>query len=107
MEKKESNHALRYSIRIAGSVTSLSLRRNLVALWLALNSDVSFDKVIGTNPGIKGSLNGQILNFIYKCLGKWEGNTGKGFSDFVSDMMIADILEDDDFKKYREISQYI
>ncbi len=93
IKKSGARHALRYSIRIGGSVTSLSLRRNLVALWLSLN----IEKI-----GLE-DLQGKVSNFIYECLGKWKGDTGKGFSDFVSEMMIADVLDEDDFYKYQEI----
>jgi hypothetical protein len=93
------NTALRYSVRIAGSVTSLSLRRNLVALWLTLNTD----EIVDFNSGVKGSLNGLVLNFIYKCIAKWKKNNGRGLSDFVSDMMIQDIVDSDDYAKYKSI----
>lgn len=95
MKRKE---ALRYSIRISGSVTSISLRRNLVSLWLVLNVE---------NISNMNNLHGLVQNFIYSCLSKWKENNGKGFSDFVSEMMIRDILERKDFKKYKQIFEHI
>lgn len=92
--QKTRNSALRFSIRISGTVTSLSLRRNIVSLWLVLNLE-----------DIEGiDLQGKVSNFIYSCLSKWEKDTGKGFSDFVSDLMIEDILDSEDFDKYKQIA---
>lgn len=99
MKKNIDSTALRYSIRISGSVTSISLRRNLVSLWLTLNTD----DIKEFNSGVKGKLNGLVQNFIYGCLSDWKQDNGKGFSDFVSDMMIKDILDREDFRKYRQI----
>jgi len=93
MTTSKNNSALRFSVRISGTVTSLSLRRNIVALWLSL----SFDKID------KIDLQGKVSNFIYANLSDWKNNTGKGFSDFISEKMIEDILEGDDFNKYRKI----
>ena len=74
--------SLKYSIRISGSVTSLSLRKNIVGLWLTLNEEdaIEFDS------NIKGKLNGVVQNFIYKCLSDWKRHDARGFSDFVSEM---------------------
>lgn len=101
MKRKENNtnKALRYSIRINGSVTSISLRKNLVALWLVLNID-------GVEKSEK-AFNNVVINFIYKCLDKWKGNNGKGFSDFVSVEMIFNILEYEDFALYEEIYEIL
>lgn len=93
VKKKNKESALRFSIRIAGSVTSLSLRRNLVSLWLTLNTQ---DETVGDYQG-------KVSNFIYSCLSKWDKDTAKGFSDFVSEKMIQDILERRDFIKYKRI----
>jgi len=69
MTTSKNNSALRFSVRISGTVTSLSLRRNIVALWLSL----SFDKID------KIDLQGKVSNFIYANLSDWKNNTGKGF----------------------------
>lgn len=103
MEKLNKKDALRYSIRIAGSVTSISLRRNLVSLWLTLNTD----EILKFNSNIQDSLNGKIMDFVYKCLNSWNENNGKGFSEFVSERMIEDILDNEDFERYCKISAYI
>ena len=95
--------SLKYSIRIARSVTSLSLRKNVVGLWLTLNSETLMD----INQNSKGTLNGEVQNFIYKCLSDWNREDGKGFSDFVSEMMIKDILEAEDYTIYSQILLYI
>lgn len=99
----KDNSALRYSIRISGSVTSLSLRRNLVSLWLTLTTD----QVREFNSVAKSNLNGKVLNFIYKCLNEWKEDNGKGLSEFVSEKMIQDILDLEDHAKYKSILIFI
>lgn len=90
---KEKHLALRYSIRISGSVTSISLRRNLVSLWLCLN----IDSVVEID---RGKLQGKVQNFIYSCIDEWKKDNAKGLSDFVSDKMIEDIIDEKDFRNY-------
>lgn len=93
-----SSSTLRFSIRICGTVTSLSLRKNLISLWLTLSYDLT-DKQLSD----KSHLQGLVLNFIYEKLEKWEGESGKGFSDYISESMIEDILELEDIDTYQNI----
>lgn len=92
--KSSKNLALRYSIRIQGAVTSISLRKNLVALWLTLNFDDSLKE---------NNLNNFVLDFIYDSISDWKNDNGKGLSDFISDKIIEDILEKRDFEQYQKV----
>ena len=87
---QKNNESLRFSIRVDGSVTSISLRRNVVSLWL-LFSEITKDKQEA------------ILTFIYDCIDKWENTTAKGLSSYILETMIKDILESDDFRQYQRI----
>jgi len=86
--------AVRIPIRIEGSTTSISLRKNIVALWILLNE-----------IPIKNRKS-KLVDFIYSCLDLWEGESAKGFSDFVSEKMVKGFLEQEDFKEYRKIMEW-
>lgn len=87
--------ALRFSIRVSKRVTSISLRKNIVSLWMVLNGE--------TNAS-KDTMLIMVSDFIYESLDYWNNDTGKGLSDFVSERMIQEILEDEDYQMYRSIS---
>ena len=89
--------SIRFSIRITSkSVTSVSLKKNICSLWLLL-SEVSSNK----NREYKYI----VSNFIYSSLNKWNKDTAKGFSDFITEEMIQEILEKDDFILYSKIKR--
>jgi len=44
-----------------------------------------------------------VTDFIYSSLNSWTGDTAKGFSDFVTERMIQDILEKKDYLEYQNI----
>ena len=91
----QGSKSFRIAVRINGSVTSISMRKNITALWLVL-SDIG-----------KVKQKDFILDFVYSSLDLWNGDTAKGFSDFVSEKMIAQILEKDDYHEYKKILTYI
>lgn len=91
---------LRFSIRVAKRVTSISLRKNIISLWILL-------KETELSEITKDSVNNAVSDFIYDSLNDWNNNNGKGLSDFISERMIQEILEEDDFMTYREISVLI
>ena len=94
INKTNENGSIRFSIRISGSVTSISLRKNIIALWLVMNG-ITDSK----------SFHNYILDFIYKCLSVWQKNDAKGFSDYVSACMIEDLLSGEDFVAYKQVFQ--
>jgi hypothetical protein len=71
---------------------------------LTLSDSLSDSSEDSIDPNI---LSDMLYDFIYSCLNKWKGDNGKGFSDFVSDRMIADILESEDFDQYKQILMHI
>lgn len=89
--KQQLTNSIRVSIRISGGVTSLSIRKNLIALWILLSEVYSKDP------------KEELTEFIYKCLDLWKGDTAKGFSDFVSEKLIQSILETEDYIAYKKI----
>lgn len=83
--------SVRVPIRISGSVTSISLRKNLVALWILLSDMEPKD------------YKSPLTDFIYKCSDSWKENTAKGFSEFISEKLIESILDSNDYVDYKKI----
>ena len=49
-----------------------------------------------------------INTFVYKCLEGWENETGKGLSDFVTELMIEDFLKvGDEYPLYENLMPLI
>lgn len=91
--------SLRFSIRITRkSVSSVSLKKNIVSIWLLL---------VVSNPSLYKKSKKLIMDFIYDSLNYWKKDTAKGFSDFVTERMIQDILEKEDFLEYKKIKDIL
>ena len=91
-KKQKKPESLKYSLRIGGRVTSITLKRNIVSLWLTLSD---FD--------ISGDPHSYILDFIYNTLDNWEKDNAKGLSNFVTQEIIKSMLEKRDFVRYVKI----
>ena len=95
--KKEKKNILSQSIKIpirigkSNSVSSLSLKKSIVALWILLHE-------INAKEA-----KGKLIDFVYKCVDLWEEDNAKGFSDFVTERLIKDMLDIRDFKEYLQI----
>lgn len=87
--------SIRINIRICGVSTSISLRKNLIALWILMTRQ---------HPTRwRDNLN----DFVYKSSGVWTGESAKGFSDFVTERMILTLMEQRDRGKYKTILKKI
>lgn len=87
---------VKFNLRIgqgSGSFsTSITLRKNIVALWILM-----MDKG-GSEPYTV------VQEFIDKvCLKRWTGETAKGMSDFITKCMIHSFLELEDYQEYKRI----
>jgi len=97
--KKKGNpyvETVKFNIRIgvgqSSFSTSVTLRKNIVALWLLMMDKSEADPYE------------VVQEFIEKvCLKRWEGDTAKGMSDFITKCMINSFLEEDDFITYKKI----
>lgn len=104
LEANKLIDSLRFSIRISPkSVSSVSIKKNIISLWILmtvtpLEKDLTKLEKIHKN---------YVTDFIYSCLNRWKGNTAKGFSDFVTEGMIRDILDKKDFSEYRRIKNIL
>jgi len=107
--KKILKKTLIIPIRIQGRTTSITLKKSIVILYMLFT-------VIPEGESINYSLNrakrtqqlkGAVLDFVYKCLDQWNGKTAKGLSDFVTDKMILELLDEDDLEKYNKIVEII
>jgi hypothetical protein len=124
---------IKISIRLKrGIVTSLTLKKSIIAIWLLYTADtdvlpleqleelmaVAGGTTRATTIAAAGTLEAQkelenlenlknlnafkekanelVNDFVYECLEDWDKDTGKGLSEFVTEIMIADFLEDYD-----------
>lgn len=99
------SNAIRISIRILGKSTSVSLRKNIVSLWLLMKgiTDNPYSVKLDTHK-----FDTELNTFIYDSADIWEkkGNTtAKGFSDFIGQRMIEEFLEEEDFRTFCKIHQ--
>ena len=93
--------SIRISVRITpNTVSSISLKKNIISLWLLGTENEKSEKNKNKNF-VRNVRN--VRDFMYQCLDKWKYNTAKGFSDFVTEKMIQDILEELDFIEYKKI----
>lgn len=84
----------RYSLRVGGKVTSVTLKGNVLALYLLMNG----------NPG---NAHNFILDALKDFADEWKGDNGKGLSDFICQKMIESILGKKEVKKYQQILAHI
>jgi hypothetical protein len=87
-DTKTPQKTIRYSMRIDGIVTSIVINRMIVSLFLTLQGEVknTHDYMLGTISGI---------------LSTWEGETGKGLSEYVTKKLLEELLEDDEIDTFR------
>lgn len=90
-QKKQNNESLRFSFRLSGRSTSITLRKNIVSLWLVLSDND------------KSDYNKVIVDFIDKCIDDWKEDTASGLSAYITYRMIKSMLESDDFRSYRYV----
>ena len=90
-----NSDSIKYSVRLPNGVTSLSLRKNVVSLWVLLNCIK------------KDEFQNRLGNVVQDSLGEWEGESGKGLSDFITDKLISQILDTQDYSRYRRIKGMI
>lgn len=72
--------------------TSITLKKNIVALWLVMMDKIHCDH------------NRVIIDFIQNvCMKRWKGNSAKGMSDFVAKCMIHSMLDKEDYESFKMI----
>jgi hypothetical protein len=104
---KGQGQVLRFSFRLSGRSTSITLKKNILSLWLIL-SDTDYCKDPGTQDAQGTQYTSEqyyisIQKYIDSCIDKWTGDTARGLSDFITDMMLQDILEEEDFRAYKVV----
>lgn len=108
-QSNPSQH-IKISVRLKrGIVTSLTIKKNIIALWIIFGNAFDDCEV----SGLKGTeiidpknitaqmISDKVNDFVYKCLEGWDRDTGRGLSDFVTEKMIEDFLED--YEEYGEV----
>lgn len=104
---------LKISVRLPrGIVTSLTLKKNILVLWILYTADpdLFYIDIIGNNvvelqeehiKKDKDAIWKLINDFVYKCLDNWSKETGRGLSDYITECMIEDFL--DDYEIYEKL----
>lgn len=107
LNKPPSSQHIKLSVRLPrGIVTSLTLKNNIIALWLLYRTPTKSDPeqvidLLEEGLAIKeDTIKEMVSSFVYKSLDKWEHDTGKGLSDYVTELMIEDALENEDSNDY-------
>ena len=90
---------LKINFRLHKKHTSISLRNDLVALWLLMNDHNHKEE----NSVQKAEE--KVVQFVLVCLDSWPLNIARGFSDFVYQKIYEDILERQDFLKFQKIQK--
>lgn len=93
-----SNKTITIPIRVQGRTTSITLKKNVVVLWILFT-------IPGNNT--RSQLKGMVLDFVYHSLDKWKGATAKGLSDFIINRMILELLDSSDLREYNKIEQIL
>jgi len=86
----------KYSVRVQGISTSISLRTDIISLWAVLHFDPAKDIS-------HAELDEDMLSFIYTQLEEWNTVSAKGLSIFITEALINDILDPIDHEQYRRI----
>lgn len=92
---------VKVSTRINGRVTSINIKDTIAALHYLMLSDRS------DNAPIDHHVTHHIQDTCHAIITKWNGDTGKGLTGFITDSMILDLLEDKDIARYNKIVKYI
>lgn len=93
-KSRNTTRSLRFSLRLSNQkVTSVSINTNIVILFLLFHP-----KLQQTNPEkIKFPTSSYtakaiVTDYMISCLSKWNQNSGKGLSDWMTDKLLQYIL---------------
>jgi len=90
--QKRYSSVLKFNIKMNGIPTSVTLRKDLVSLWVLLTDDIDGE----------GKL--MIQDFIHeRVLPVWEKRHGRGLSEFISQCMLRSVLSRKDYNVYKKI----
>ena len=93
---KNSEHT-KISLRVDGKVTSITLKKNIIALWLIYGTEIDL-----ANTDLE-ELSYEVNGFLYASLDKWDNNTAKGLSMYITDRMVKSFLTKKKYKNYLRI----
>lgn len=86
---------MKISARIKGRVTSLQVRSSVAALYCLITNDTDKDP------------HSYMLDTVHKILDKWEGDTARGLSSFITDELIKKLIDKGDRKEYKQIYEIL
>lgn len=112
----QSSAHIKISIRLPrGIVTSLTIKKNIIAIWILYRTPLKTDPEqildlidVGLGNTIRDdTIITVVTTFVYKCMNDWNKDTGKGLSEFITELMIEDALELDDHSVYLNLMELI
>ena len=84
--------ATKFNVKLNGSPTSVTLKNDIIALWILMLDYKAEDK------------KDLLMEFIHEqCLPRWSKHHGRGLSEFISMCMIRSFLDKNDFFAWRKI----
>jgi hypothetical protein len=91
--RKYNTQVVKINVKVNERVTSVTVRKDLAALFLLMTDDVDADAKA-------------LTEFVKEhVIPNWKKSTGRGLSDFVSRYMVRSILSARDFHVYNKIRQ--
>jgi len=90
----KDRNVIKINVKRQDGTTSITLRKDVVALWVVMMDKVQSDPVY------------LVQDFIHdQCLPRWKKHHGRGLSDFISQCMIRNLMTKEDFYVYRKIQK--
>lgn len=92
LQKSRYPKNVRFSIRLSSqSVTSVSINTQILLLWLLFQPKISLDSLDSLKLHHCKAI---CTDFFISQMKNWHYNTGKGLSEFLTEAMIRNILEE-------------
>jgi hypothetical protein len=95
---KKTKRTTTISIRVLGASTSITIRNDILALWVLMQGD--------DIEGIE-RIRQKLSSFVLDTLSDWKGSSAKGLSEYITKRMIESFLEKRDIRMYRKILDVI
>lgn len=87
---------MKFSLRIAGRVTSVQVRDSIASLYCLLMTEKEMSP---------GQCEGFIQDAVYKIAGTWTGN-GRGLGSYVTDKLVESMLEGEDLEEHKRLLKH-
>ena len=87
---------MKISIRLQGRVTSVQIKSSIATLYCMVFGEDGIDE---------RKAEALVQDAVYEISQKWRGN-GRGFSTFVTDCMIEQMIDSEELFEYRRLNRF-